>query len=90
MLKKCPGLTCGINIVKSRFLFKTVDPWFYIMPISILTYTLKVHLDLASNSRIRGKTRSRGYPQTISSAFGVVFRKKYSNVDSFITFRAYM
>ena len=24
---KCPGLTCGINIVKARFLFKTVDLW---------------------------------------------------------------
>ncbi len=23
---KCPGLTCGINIDKPRFLFRTVDP----------------------------------------------------------------
>ncbi len=30
---KCPGLTCGINIVKPRFLFKTVDLWSYILPI---------------------------------------------------------
>ncbi len=31
----CPGLTCGMNIVKSRFLFQTVDPCCYILPIDI-------------------------------------------------------
>ncbi len=30
----CSGLTCGINIVKPRSLFKTEkNPWSYIMPI---------------------------------------------------------
>ncbi len=37
---KCPGLTCGINIVKPRFLFKTVDLWSYIMPIDRYSHTL--------------------------------------------------
>ena len=27
----CPGLTCGIIIVKPRFLYKTVDLWSHIM-----------------------------------------------------------
>ncbi len=33
IIYNCPGLTCGINIVKPRFLFKTVDLWSYILPI---------------------------------------------------------
>ena len=37
---KCPGLTCGINIVKPMFLFKTVGLWSYIMPIDRYSYTL--------------------------------------------------
>ncbi len=37
---KCPGLTCGINIVKPRFLFKTVDLWSYILPIDRYSPTL--------------------------------------------------
>ncbi len=36
----CPGLTCGINIVKPIFLFKTVDLWSYIMPIDRYSHTL--------------------------------------------------
>ncbi len=36
----CPGLTCDINIVKPRFLFKTVDLWSYIMPIDRYSHTL--------------------------------------------------
>ncbi len=36
----CPGLTCGINIVKPRFLFKTVDLWSYILPIDRYSHTL--------------------------------------------------
>ncbi len=36
----CPGLICGINIVKPRFLFKTVDLWSYIMPIDRYSQTL--------------------------------------------------
>ena len=39
-LIKCPGLTCGINIVKPRFLFKTVDLWSYILPINRYSHTL--------------------------------------------------
>ncbi len=34
---ECPGLTCGTNIVKPRFLYKTVDLWSFIMPIWIDT-----------------------------------------------------
>ncbi len=36
---KCPGLTCGINIVKPRFLFKTMDLWSCIMPIDRYSHT---------------------------------------------------
>ncbi len=39
-IMQCPGLTCGINIVKPRFLFKTVDLWSYIMPIDRYSHTL--------------------------------------------------
>ncbi len=35
-----PGLTCGINIVKPRFLFQTVYQWSYIMPIDRYSHTL--------------------------------------------------
>ncbi len=35
---KCPGLACGINIVKSRFLFKNMDLWSYINSLSIDTH----------------------------------------------------
>ncbi len=38
--QKCPGLTCGINIVKPRFLFKTVDLWSYILPFDRYSHTL--------------------------------------------------
>ncbi len=37
---KCPGLTCGINIVKPRFLFKTVNLWSYILPSNRYSHTL--------------------------------------------------
>ncbi len=31
--QQCPGLTCGVNKVKPRFLYKTVDLWSYSMSI---------------------------------------------------------
>ncbi len=37
---KCPGLTCVINIVKPRFLFKIVDLWSYTLPIDRYSHTL--------------------------------------------------
>ncbi len=40
LYRKCPGLTCGINIVKPRFLFKTVGLWSYILPIYRYSHTL--------------------------------------------------
>ncbi len=39
--EKCPGLTCVINIIKPRFLYKTVDLWSYMMPLDRYSHILK-------------------------------------------------
>ncbi len=50
--KNCPGLTCGINIVKPRFLYKAVDLWSYIMPIDRYSHTPVFRVQNAWTTRI--------------------------------------